>query len=142
MSLLNGILEQGAALAKNKGPDWVDKLAAKMETTSFQPAVDPFAKAGAAHLVNNKTLISDWTGEALLAAATYVSMGEENEARKLWIRQTASLDDLLDTMDANAMRTQQAIAKREKMWADVKQFLKDFLRIAGPIALQLLLVSL
>ena len=139
--LVNNILESGAALAEDKGPDWVEKLAAKMETADFHPHVESFAKAGAQHLVNNKQLIADWTGEALLVAATYVSLYDDREARKAWLGQ-ASLADLLDTMDANAMRTQLAIAKREERWEAVKQFLQDFLRIAGPIALQLLLVSL
>jgi hypothetical protein len=124
-----------------RDPKWVEKLAIQASEKITDPRYKDFAEAGSRVLLKHKDQFAGWSADRLIDATTWLSIGEVSKAEEAWLR-TASHDDLLDRLDANAAATQKNIADRKARWNGVKEALLEFLKVAGPIAIQMLLVAL
>lgn len=145
MSVLNDLAAKGAEKAGEtaaKG-EWVDKLvkSGKEEADKLDPAVKTMATAGLDYLAANKGDLAGIGGEAFTAIAARVSLGQVDEAKRIWLSTQATHDERMSALDGAMDASEARAARDEAFWDSVMDVVVGFLKIVGKAALPLLLAA-
>ena len=116
----------------------LDKVNAQL-MPNLPPEVQGLVAAAMATVKANEQLISDTTVQGFTALVSHLALGQEDQARQVWLSGGASFDDLMNTLDKDDAATQAGIKARADTWASVKNVALSFLEAAGKAALPILL---
>lgn len=141
MALLDNLLEK--AKEKVTDPTWVEKaVESGKKQTDKLGAAKPVADAALDEMLANKDKLSKVSGVTFTAIVSSLALGRVDEAKLLYLRQSASFDELMGALDAASDATRKAQKEREEAWAAVKEVALDILKKAGSAAIPLLLAAI
>lgn len=124
---------------------WVDS-GARRARASLVPTLDDTGQKVADALLDrllvDKDLAETVSGLAFSQVAELVHGGQDEEARRVWLREVASFDEAQDELVGAIRNAHVAHLQRAATWRRVRELVVDLLKIAGPIALQVLVAML
>lgn len=124
--------------------EWVARVVAagRKETERLPSGLRPAALAALAQLEADKAVVGRIGASAFVAIVSRLALGQEDEARVIFLRDEATFDQRMAAMDAASQATVQEKRRREEAWDSAKQVAQRILSAAGKIAVPLLLAAI
>lgn len=144
-SIFDKLVDKGVSVASKeleKGK-WVESAvsAAKKQTDSLgeaKPAVD----AALDTMLANKDVLGHVSSTAFVAIVGHLALGQEDQARLLYLAKDASFDEMMAALDQSDAAARKAKADKDAAWAATKKVALEVLVAAGKAALPLLLAAI
>lgn len=90
-------------------------------------------------IYEHREIIEQTTKQALISAAAHIALGARDKARAEWVKSLSDVNDWYAALDAASDEAQAAAKSRADSFELFEDFLIQFLKSAGAIALPLLL---
>lgn len=146
MSLLDKILDKSLDKGKDlaSDPAWVEKAVASGKKQAGQLGdLKPIADAALDELLANKDKIARVSGAAFVGIVSHLALGKDEDAKLLYLRSgKASFDELMGALDKASDATRAAKKAHDEAWDEVKSVALSILKMAGQIAIPLLLAAI
>lgn len=121
---------------------WVEKVVVFINgklVPSLDPRFQGLAAAGAQALDRGKAVIATRSAAVFTEVVNHLALGQKDEARTAWLRDQASFEDILDTMDRNSQVTQARIRREAEEWEAFRLVAQSFLEATGRAAIPILI---
>lgn len=139
-------LSTGEAVSVRRSPDsaWVDKALARgrREAERLDPELRPVAEAGLEVLERRREDVARVGDLAFVSIASRLALGQVDEAHRTFLANQATFDDRMAELDAAMMASEDAARARSEAWERTKDVAIEFLKVAGRVAIPLLLAAL
>lgn len=126
-------------------PKWVEKAVEKGRVqlyTVADPALRDLAAKGLDHLQARAPELAGVSHRTFVAVTARLSLGQVATARLEFLAERASYEDRMAALDAATDAAQNGMKQRAEDWEKVKDVALEFLKIAGQVALPILLAAL
>jgi hypothetical protein len=120
---------------------WTDAALARRDATiSALPAeTQPIANAVADLIADKKDVIVGTSREGIVALTSRLALGQVDEAKLIWLRDSASFDERVAARDAASAANRDRVKRDEESWQATKDFGLAVLKAAGQAAIPVLL---
>lgn len=141
-SLLDDLAARAAPLVETQTAKWTSYLVDAL-TTKLLPQV-PSALQGAVAaavqaLKDNEALLAGTTAHGFTALVSHLALGQEDQARMVWLSSSADFDAEMKALDDAFAATRADAEAKAKQWATVKGIALSILEAGGKAAVPLLL---
>lgn len=141
-TILESLAGKAKPLVQSTTEKWTGKLADQI-ATRLVPGLPSELQGSASDLIaklrEDAPLIGGATVYGFAAMTSHLALGEEDQARLVWLSTAATIDDEMSELDSAFVATRTDAAAKAQAWNNVRQVALDFLEIAETKALPILL---
>lgn len=142
-NVIKMLTDKASTLIENKGEQWLEKLDSEareyLNENVKNGAVRKGAEAELDVLMKHKAVISKLSAEGFAFLVQQVTLGNEEEARLAFIRDQATVDDLIAISNMTADEVIADKKRREAMQAQAVAISKELLQVGLRFALPVLI---
>lgn len=142
MELLDKLASSGDKTLRSG--DWVEKVATKGKDQLLPKVpedVKPGVEKALVRIVEGKSALGTVSADGFTAITSYLGLGMEDEAKRVFLREHATHAERQNAMKAAAQAAYKGHVASEKAWLEVRAIALDVLKFAGQAAIPLLLAA-
>jgi len=144
MSLLETIAQDAINGVQAKAGTWIPAAIAQgSKAVRGSPDVVKLPALAALQVIgDNQEVLSTTGGNTFALLVSHMALGQERLAELAWLRDTATFDERMASLDAAHQSEVTGVAQQAAQWAEVKRVALAVLETAGKIAIPLLLAAI
>lgn len=126
----------------NPVPGWIEQGGAKFKkdvVPQLPPTVQPGALKVLELVEDRKGVIGDLSAHEFATVVSYVGIGLDSEAKRVWLRGAATHEEAQASLVAAIKGSNKGHLKDEAQWGEIKDLALEVIKEAGPFVLPILL---